>query len=80
MTQRAEKTALAQMNLVALTILLGAVPPVRLQGTKLLAVTFHARALAADITRNVDVRFSRLSNDMLHGQLRQSVAEDVRSF
>jgi hypothetical protein len=54
------------MNLVALAIMLGAIPPARLKGSKLLAITFNAGALEADITGNVYDRFNRLSNSVLH--------------
>lgn len=48
------------------TIMLGAIPPARLKGSKLLAITFNAGALEADITGNVYDRFNRLSNSVLH--------------
>ncbi|MGE2572825.1 hypothetical protein [Pseudomonas aeruginosa] len=56
------------MNLVALAIMLGAIPPVCLKGSKLLTITFNASALAANITGNVYDRFNRLSGSVLHDQ------------
>ncbi|VZR86912.1 hypothetical protein PERCYII29_2952 [Pseudomonas aeruginosa] len=62
------KPKLAKMNLVALAIMLGAIPPVCLKGSKLLTITFNASALAANITGNVYDRFNRLSGSVLHDQ------------
>jgi hypothetical protein len=55
------------MNFVAFTIMPGAIPPVCLKDSKLLAIALHTSALAADITSDVYDCFNRLSGSVLHG-------------
>lgn len=71
MAQGSEEAEFAQTSLLTLTIVFGTIPPVCLKGSKLFAITFHTRALAADITGDVYDRFRRLSNTVLHGQYLQ---------
>ncbi|KJU80108.1 hypothetical protein N619_06340 [Ectopseudomonas oleovorans] len=66
--QRSEKAGLTEMDFVTLAIMLGAISPVCLKGSKLEAITFNASTLTTGITGNVCDRFSRQNNNMLHNQ------------
>lgn len=47
------------MHLITLAIMLGAIPPVSLKGSKLETMTFNVSTLTTHITGNVCDRFTR---------------------
>ncbi|MBJ7547766.1 hypothetical protein JHC42_13045, partial [Pseudomonas sp. OA3] len=67
-TQRSEKAGLTEMHLITLAIMLGAIPPMSLKGSKLETMTFNVSTLTTHITGNVCDRFTRQHNNMLHEQ------------
>lgn len=56
------------MHLITLAIMLGAIPPMSLKGSKLETMTFNVSTLTTHITGNVCDRFTRQNNNMLHEQ------------
>jgi hypothetical protein len=67
-TQCVEKAWLTKVDLIMLSIMLGVITPTGLQSSKLLAITVHTSALAANVTSNIYDRFNRHSSKVLHGQ------------